>query len=260
MKASHFQPILQVTQYSKFCLYICSANFDVWVSDHCKQIANCHSLCYRVVQWHTRCCGESSSPCWWPWKRTFRQRVEGRCEDRLFVSSTSIKIWVLPKNGILHCVILSPTVSFSISLSGIAQPLPTELPRCICMKDMLVAWINILDFFHWNSYEVFDYSIYKSVTNGNCSKYLPGFARNQDKVGFRAEEARDVSEKMLGNRLFTKQTGEQGIICNDVMVCERLYCRREYYFAITQDRAYAVSSTGDVWPKDARNLFVDLIY
>ena len=66
---------------------------------------------------------------------------------------------------------------------------------------------------------------------------------------FSAEEARDISGKMIGNKIFTKQTGEQGRICNKVMVCERLYSRREYYFAITMDRKYGVSNTLGIFLK-----------
>ena len=47
---------------------------------------------------------------------------------------------------------------------------------------------------------------------------------------------------MLGHKLFTKQTGAEGRICNSVMVVERLYIRREYYFAITMERGYGVSN------------------
>ena len=47
---------------------------------------------------------------------------------------------------------------------------------------------------------------------------------------------------MIGNKIFTKQTGERGRLCSKVMVSERLYTRREYYFAITMDRKYAVST------------------
>ena len=43
---------------------------------------------------------------------------------------------------------------------------------------------------------------------------------------------------MLGHRLYTKQTGREGKPCNTVMVCERLFTRREFYFAITLERAY----------------------
>lgn len=35
---------------------------------------------------------------------------------------------------------------------------------------------------------------------------------------FRAEEAGEVAEKMLGHKLVTKQTGEQGRVCNKVML------------------------------------------
>ena len=58
---------------------------------------------------------------------------------------------------------------------------------------------------------------------------------------FSATEAKTVASQMINNKIFTKQTGEQGRICNKVLVCERLYSRREYYFAILMDRAHAVS-------------------
>ncbi|KCV67636.1 succinyl-CoA ligase [ADP-forming] subunit beta, mitochondrial [Fonticula alba] len=51
-------------------------------------------------------------------------------------------------------------------------------------------------------------------------------------------EARMFAEKMLGQRLFTKQTGNQGRMCNALYVVERLFVRREYYFAILMDRAH----------------------
>lgn len=43
---------------------------------------------------------------------------------------------------------------------------------------------------------------------------------------------------MIGRRLITKQTGEKGVPCNQVMITERLYPRREYYFAIMMEREY----------------------
>lgn len=42
---------------------------------------------------------------------------------------------------------------------------------------------------------------------------------------------------MLGHSLFTKQTGPQGRVCSRVFLVERVYVRREYYFAIVQDRS-----------------------
>jgi len=50
-------------------------------------------------------------------------------------------------------------------------------------------------------------------------------------------EARALAGKMIGSSLVTKQTGPEGKPCNSVLVCERLYLRRETYFAIMMDRA-----------------------
>ncbi|KAJ3414755.1 beta' subunit [Chytridiales sp. JEL 0842] len=50
-------------------------------------------------------------------------------------------------------------------------------------------------------------------------------------------EVKMFAEKMLGHKIFTKQTGHSGRPCNTVYIVERLYVRREYYFAIVQDRA-----------------------
>ena len=45
---------------------------------------------------------------------------------------------------------------------------------------------------------------------------------------------------MLNHKLFTKQTGKDGRICHKVMIAERLYSRREFYFAITMERSFGV--------------------
>ena len=58
---------------------------------------------------------------------------------------------------------------------------------------------------------------------------------------FSPEEAGDIASKMIGDLLITKQTGEKGRICNSVMITERKYQRREYYFTIMLERAYGVS-------------------
>jgi succinyl-CoA synthetase beta subunit len=50
-------------------------------------------------------------------------------------------------------------------------------------------------------------------------------------------EAENLAKKMLGQRLITKQTGEEGLPCSKVMLTERLYLRRECYFSIINDRA-----------------------
>jgi len=51
-----------------------------------------------------------------------------------------------------------------------------------------------------------------------------------------------MASKMIGDLLITKQTGEKGRICNSVMITERKYQRREYYFTVMMERAYAVSA------------------
>lgn len=56
------------------------------------------------------------------------------------------------------------------------------------------------------------------------------------KLAYSPQEVEDIASKMLGNKLFTKQTGEKGRICEKVFVVERLYLRREYYFAILMER------------------------
>ena len=50
------------------------------------------------------------------------------------------------------------------------------------------------------------------------------------------EEAREVASNMMGSKLITKQTGEEGRICNKLLVVEKLKIIEEYYFAILMDR------------------------
>lgn len=51
-------------------------------------------------------------------------------------------------------------------------------------------------------------------------------------------EASALAAKMIGNKLVTKQTGAEGKPCGAVLITERLYLRRETYFAIMMDRGY----------------------
>jgi succinyl-CoA synthetase beta subunit len=55
----------------------------------------------------------------------------------------------------------------------------------------------------------------------------------------RREQAAEFASKMLGQTLVTKQTGEDGRPCNEVLLVERMYMRRELYFSIVLDRASA---------------------
>lgn len=47
----------------------------------------------------------------------------------------------------------------------------------------------------------------------------------------RPDEAKQIASKMLGHRLYTKQTGREGKPVNKLIMCEKLFTRREYYFA-----------------------------
>lgn len=49
------------------------------------------------------------------------------------------------------------------------------------------------------------------------------------------DQARDIAEKMVGYKLITKQA-PNGIICNQLLLTERLYLRREMYLSILMDR------------------------
>ncbi|XP_035912640.1 succinate--CoA ligase [ADP-forming] subunit beta, mitochondrial isoform X1 [Anopheles stephensi] len=58
------------------------------------------------------------------------------------------------------------------------------------------------------------------------------------RVVFSPQEAEDISGKMINQLLVTKQTGAAGRICNSVMVAERKFPRREFYFAVMMERAF----------------------
>lgn len=58
------------------------------------------------------------------------------------------------------------------------------------------------------------------------------------RVVFSPQEAKDISGKMINQLLVTKQTGAAGRICNSVMVAERKFPRREFYFAVMMERAF----------------------
>lgn len=54
------------------------------------------------------------------------------------------------------------------------------------------------------------------------------------------EEAGEIAGKMINQVLVTKQTGAAGRMCNKVMVAERKFPRREFYFAVMMERAFNV--------------------
>ena len=58
---------------------------------------------------------------------------------------------------------------------------------------------------------------------------------------FSPEEAEKIAGKMLNQYLVTKQTGAAGRLCKKVMVAERKFPRREFYFAVMMERSFNVS-------------------
>ncbi|XP_032833562.1 succinate--CoA ligase [ADP-forming] subunit beta, mitochondrial [Petromyzon marinus] len=76
------------------------------------------------------------------------------------------------------------------------------------------------------------------LAGGRGKGVFEGGLRGGVKIVYSPEEARDLASRMLGKKLYTKQTGEKGRICNHVFICERRYPRREYYFAIALERAF----------------------
>lgn len=52
-----------------------------------------------------------------------------------------------------------------------------------------------------------------------------------------AETVEKLAKQMIGYKLFTKQTGAEGKICNQVLINEGVNIDKEYYFAILLDRS-----------------------
>ncbi|PRD24891.1 UNVERIFIED_CONTAM: Succinate--CoA ligase [ADP-forming] subunit beta [Trichonephila clavipes] len=75
-------------------------------------------------------------------------------------------------------------------------------------------------------------------SNARCFGYIYNIGNNKFIFFIRPQEAKELASQMLGKRLVTKQTGEKGVLCKEVMIAERLYTRREYYFAIMLERDY----------------------
>ncbi|KMZ04790.1 succinate--CoA ligase [ADP-forming] subunit beta, mitochondrial isoform X2 [Drosophila simulans] len=58
------------------------------------------------------------------------------------------------------------------------------------------------------------------------------------RVVYDPQTAEELSGKMIDQLLVTKQTGAAGRICKKVMVAERKFPRREFYFAVMMERAF----------------------
>jgi len=77
------------------------------------------------------------------------------------------------------------------------------------------------------------------LAGGRGKGHFKGGLKGGVKMCFTPEEAEEIAGQMLGDYLITKQTGEKGRICNAVMVTERKFPRREFYFAIMMERAFS---------------------
>merc|ERR1712186_87915 len=81
---------------------------------------------------------------------------------------------------------------------------------------------------------------------------------------YNPDEVEAASKGMIGDYLITKQTGEDGRICNSVMVTERKYTRKEYYIVIMNERAFngpviIASSEGGVYIEETAEKNPDAI-
>ncbi|VDD86981.1 unnamed protein product [Enterobius vermicularis] len=82
-----------------------------------------------------------------------------------------------------------------------------------------------------------DYVIKAQVMAGGRGKgHFDSGLQGGVQVVYTPEEAREKASKMIGSHLITRQTDKRGRLCEEVMVCKRLFTRREYYLSFTLDR------------------------
>lgn len=74
------------------------------------------------------------------------------------------------------------------------------------------------------------------LAGGRGKGYFTSGLQGGVKMAYSAEQVHKYAEKMLGYNLITKQTGSAGRPCTKVFVVERVYVRREFYFALVMDR------------------------
>lgn len=89
--------------------------------------------------------------------------------------------------------------------------------------------------------------------------------RENDKPCCSSSQASDFADKMLGQVLVTKQTGDEGKPCNTVLLSERVYMRRELYFSILMDRSHSgpvivASTQGGTSIEDVAEATPELIF
>lgn len=79
----------------------------------------------------------------------------------------------------------------------------------------------------------------QALTGGRGRGHFTNGFEGGVKVVKTPEEAKEVASKMLGQRLITKQTGEEGKPVNKVFLMEKLDLIREAYFSILMDRGHS---------------------
>jgi len=77
------------------------------------------------------------------------------------------------------------------------------------------------------------------LAGGRGKGHFKGGAAGGVRLVYSPQEVEDAAGGMIGDYLITKQTGEDGRICNSVMVTERKYTRREFYIAFMNERKFS---------------------
>jgi len=76
------------------------------------------------------------------------------------------------------------------------------------------------------------------LAGGRGKGHFKNYPKGGVQVVYSPEEVEAVAEGMINDYLITKQTGEEGRICNSVMVTERKYTRKEFYIAFMNERTF----------------------
>jgi len=76
------------------------------------------------------------------------------------------------------------------------------------------------------------------LAGGRGKGHFSGGAKGGVRLVYSPEEVEEAAQGMIGEYLITKQTGEDGRICNSVMVTERKYTRKEFYIAFMNERSF----------------------
>jgi len=77
------------------------------------------------------------------------------------------------------------------------------------------------------------------LAGGRGKGHFKGGAAGGVRLVYSPQEVEEAAGGMIGDYLITKQTGEDGRICNSVMVTERKYTRREFYIAFMNERKFS---------------------